>query len=55
MKLKIAAVVALLAIVASANIFAAKKGKVAKQKIEIVNRPGLALGTEIPSWVQAVL
>lgn len=55
MKLKIAAVVALLAIVASANTFAAKKGKVAKQKIEIVNRPGLALGTEIPSWVQAVL
>ena len=39
----------------STSVFAAKKGKEAKQKIEIVNRPGIAIGTEIPGWVQAVL
>lgn len=55
MKIKFFAVAALLAVLVSANSFAAKKGKVAKQKIEIVNRPGLALGTDIPEWVQAVL
>ena len=55
MKAKIFAVVTVLALLASANVFAAKKGKEAKQKIEIVNRPGIALGTEVPGWVVAVL
>ncbi|MBO4546725.1 MAG: hypothetical protein J5700_04015, partial [Treponema sp.] len=55
MKTKIFAIVSVLAILATANVFAAKKGKQAKVKIEIINRPGMALGTEIPDWVQAVL
>jgi hypothetical protein len=33
----------------------AKKAKETKVKIEIVNRPGFALGTDVPGWVQAVL
>ena len=33
----------------------AAKAKEQKVKIEIVNRPGMALGTEIPRWVEAVL
>jgi len=55
MKTKIFAIISVLAILASANVFAAKKGKQAKIKIEIINRPGMALGTDIPEWVQAVL
>ena len=46
---------AMLTTLVTTNSFAAKKGKVAKQKIEIVNRPGLALGSDIPGWVLAVL
>ena len=55
MKAKIFAVVSVLAVLISTNAFAAKKGKEAKVKIEIVNRPGMALGTDIPGWVHAVL
>lgn len=55
MKVKLVAVATVLAMFVSSELFAAKKGKEAKQKIEIVNRPGLALGTEIPRWVEAVL
>ena len=36
------------------SVFAAK-AKEQKVKIEVVNRPGLALGTDIPEWVVAVL
>ena len=46
---------AMLTTFVTTNAFGAKKGKVAKQKIEIVNRPGLALGSDIPGWVLAVL
>ncbi len=46
---------AMLTTLVTTNAFGAKKGKVAKQKIEIVNRPGLALGSDIPGWVLAVL
>ncbi len=53
---KIAVVVLALAALSSMNVFAAKKkGKEAKQKIEIMDRPGIALGTEIPDWVVSVL
>lgn len=52
---KIAVVVLALAVLSSTSVFAAKKGKEAKQKIEIVDRPGIALGTEIPDWVVSVL
>lgn len=45
----------IMAVLSSTGLFAAKKGKVAKQKIEVVNRPGIALGTDVPGWVQAVL
>lgn len=55
MKKKILAMVFVLGTIVSSGVFAAKKGKEAKIKIEIVNRPGMALGTEIPSWVQSVL
>ena len=55
MKTKVFAVASVLALLLSFNVFAAKKGKEAKVKIEIVNRPGMALGTDIPGWVQAVL
>lgn len=44
----------LAAAVLSAPVFA-KKSKDQKTKIEIVNRPGMALGTAIPAWVEAVL
>ncbi len=54
MKKSMVAIAALLAIFVSSNCFAAKK-KEAKIKIEIINRPGMALGTEIPKWVEAVL
>ncbi len=54
MKRKLIAVSALLALCLTSNVFAAK-AKQAKVKIEIVNRPGMALGTDIPNWVQAVL
>lgn len=37
------------------TVFAAPKAKQAKIKIEVVNRPGMAIGTEIPDWVAAVL
>ena len=39
----------------SIKVFAAKKGKEAKIKIEIVNRPGMAVGSDIPDWISAVL
>lgn len=55
MKRRIIAFAMVLAVISSTSVFAAKKGKEAKQKIEIVNRPGMALGTDIPDWVQAVL
>ncbi|MEE3411382.1 MAG: hypothetical protein VZQ47_08760 [Treponema sp.] len=55
MKKRIIAFAMALMALSSTSVFAAKKGKEAKQKIEIVNRPGIALGTEIPGWVQAVL
>ena len=51
---KIFAVVTLVACLGSAASFAAK-AKEQKVKIEIVNRPGMALGTDVPGWVQAVL
>ena len=44
----------LAAAVLSAPVFA-KKAADQKTKIEIVNRPGMALGTAIPAWVEAVL
>ncbi len=37
------------------SVVAAPKAKQAKIKIEVVNRPGMAIGTEIPDWVAAVL
>ena len=52
---KIMVVAALLAALVSTNVFAAPKAKQVKMKIEIVNRPGMALGTEVPRWVEAVL
>lgn len=51
---KFIAVAALVACFGTVNTFAAK-AKEQKVKIEIVNRPGFALGTEIPGWVEAVL
>ncbi len=33
----------------------AKKAKDSKVKIEVINRPGFALGSEVPRWVEAVL
>ncbi len=42
------------AAVISSPVFA-KKAADQKTKIEIVNRPGMALGTAIPAWVEAVL
>lgn len=55
MKKRIIAFAMVLLALSSTYVFAAKKGKEAKQKIEIVNRPGIALGTDIPGWVHAVL
>ena len=55
MKIKSIVVATLLVALVSVNAFAAPKAKAAKVKIEIVNRPGMALGTDIPSWVEAVL
>jgi hypothetical protein len=52
---KILVVAAMMATLVSTNVFAAPKAKQAKMKIEIMNRPGMALGTEIPRWVEAVL
>ena len=52
---KILVVAAMFAALVNTNVFAAKKAKQAKMKIEIMNRPGMALGTEIPKWVEAVL
>ena len=51
---KIITVAALAACFGTLNAFAAK-AKEQKVKIEIVNRPGMALGTEIPGWVESVL
>lgn len=49
----------ILAVVAATFVFPADmfaaKAKEQKVKIEIVNRPGMALGTEIPAWVESVL
>ncbi len=39
----------------SVQAFAAPKAKAAKIKIEVVNRPGMALGSDVPAWVEAVL
>lgn len=44
-----------LACIGSVNTFAAKKAKQQKVKVEIVDRLGMALGTDIPGWVEAVL
>lgn len=55
MKIKTVITVALVAVLGCTNVFAAGKAKDQKVKIEIVNRPGMALGTDIPSWVEAVL
>ena len=55
MKIKTVMAVALVAVLGCSNAFAAGKAKDQKVKIEIVNRPGMALGTDIPSWVEAVL
>ena len=52
---KILVVAAMFVALVNTNVFAAKKAKQAKMKIEIMNRPGMALGTEIPKWVEAVL
>ena len=46
--------VILLCLMCVTSVFAAK-AKEQKVKIEVVNRPGLALGTDIPEWVVAVL
>ena len=46
--------IAIFATCMGTSAFAAK-AKEQKVKIEIVNRPGMALGTEIPGWVEAVL
>lgn len=51
---KIIAVAAIVACFGTGSVFA-KKAKDQKVKIEIVNRPGMALGTDIPGWVEAVL
>lgn len=53
--IKVGAAVLMLALCASMSAFAAKKAKQTKVKIEIVNRPGMALGSETPAWVMAVL
>lgn len=55
MKIKTVVAVMFVAALGSMSLFAAGKAKQQKIKIEIVNRPGMALGTEIPSWVEAVL
>ena len=44
----------LLCLMCVTSVFAAK-AKDAKVKIEIVNRPGFAVGTDIPDWVVSVL
>lgn len=54
-KIKFAVAVMMMAAFSSMGAFAAKKAKDTKVKIEIVNRPGMALGTEIPGWVESVL
>lgn len=51
---KIIAVAAIAVCFGTGSAFA-KKAKEQKVKIEIVNRPGMALGTEVPGWVEAVL
>ncbi len=51
---KMAAFAVLCAAVLSVPAFA-KKAKEQKIKVEIVNRPGMALGSSIPGWVEAVL
>ena len=55
MKIKTVLLVILVTVLGCANVFAAGKAKDQKVKIEIVNRPDMALGTDIPSWVEAVL
>ena len=55
MKIKTVLVVLLVAILGCTNVFAAGKAKNQKTRIEIVNRPGMSLETDIPSWVEAVL
>lgn len=51
---KVIAVAAIAVCFGTGSAFA-KKAKEQKVKIEIVNRPGMALGTEVPGWVEAVL
>ena len=46
--------VILLCLMCVTSVFAAK-AKEQKVKIEVVNRPGMALGTDIPEWVVSVL
>lgn len=54
-KSRIFAAVALVASLCMTNTFAAKKAKDNKVKITINNRQGMALGTEIPAWVESVV
>lgn len=54
-KNKFVVAVMMMAAFGSMGAFAAKKAKDTKVKIEIVNRPGFALGTDIPGWVESVL
>lgn len=51
---KVIAVAAIAVCFGTGSAFA-KKAKEQKVKIEIVNRPGMPLGTEVPGWVEAVL
>ena len=53
--IKVGAAVLMMTLCASMGAFAAKKAKQTKVKIEIVNRPGMALGSETPAWVMSVL
>ena len=50
---KVMVAFAALAVLGASEVFAAK-AKNQKVKIEIVDRPGMALGTDIPNWVEAV-
>ena len=50
---KVMVAFAALAVLGASGVFAAK-AKNQKVKIEIVDRPGMALGTDIPKWVEAV-
>ena len=47
--IKVGAAVLMMTLCASMGAFAAKKAKQTKVKIEIVNRSGMALGSETPA------